>query len=169
MAFGFACLVAGVIAGVASLIVSDAWNVGFSGADEPAHFLNLYFIAEYARGALGSNPLAFASEFYLHYPKISIGHWPPAYYALLSPLFLLFPATPHNALAANLILSTLPAMLIGLLVARLHGRAIGLLAALLAALTPVALEAQAFFMLDQAVAAAALGATMLWIAYAERP
>jgi len=169
VAFAFACLVAGVIAGLASLVVSDAWNAGFSGADEPAHFLNTYLIAEYAREALGSNPLAFASEYYLHYPKISIGHWPPAFYALLSPLFLLFPATPHSAFAANLILSALPAMLIGLLAARLHGRAIGLLAALLAALTPVALEAQAFFMLDHAVAAAALGATMLWIAQTERP
>jgi 4-amino-4-deoxy-L-arabinose transferase-like glycosyltransferase len=168
-AFALACLIAGLAAGLLSLLVSDAWNAGFSGADEPAHFLNTYFIAEYAKNALGSNPLAFASEYYLHYPKISIGHWPPAYYALLSPFFLLLPASPHSAFVLNLILSAVPAMLIGLLLARLHGRAAGLLGALAAALTPVALEAQAFFMLDQAVAAFALGATMLWIAYATRP
>jgi hypothetical protein len=37
------------------------------------------------------------------------------------------------------------------------------------ALTPLALEGQAFFMLDQPLAALALAATIAWILYAERP
>ena len=162
-------LVIAMLAGVTALLVSGAWQAGFSGADEPAHFLNSYFIAEYARTSLGANPLAFATEYYLHYPKISIGHWPPAYYALLSPFFLLLPANPHTALALNLLLSALPAMLAGLLIVRLQPRWLAFIAALVTALTPVALEAQSFFMLDQPVAAAAIAATMLWIAYAKRP
>jgi hypothetical protein len=37
--------------------------------------------------------MAYATEFYLHYPKISIGHWPPGYYAALAPLFMVLPPT----------------------------------------------------------------------------
>ena len=168
-ALAAACFLLALAIGIASLLVSGAWTAGFSGADEPAHFLNAYFIAEYARSALGSNPLAFATEFYLHYPKISIGHWPPAYYGLLSPFFFVLPATPQTGFALNLLIASLPAALLGLLLARLYPAPVALVGALLAALSPVAIEAQAFFMLDQAVAAAALGAAMLWMSHAERP
>jgi hypothetical protein len=164
-----ASLALAMIVGTLFVWISGAWTAGFSGADEPAHFLNSYFIAEYLRTGFGSNPLAFATEFYLHYPKISVGHWPPGYYGLLSPFFLLFPATPQTAFVLNLILAAAPAMLAGLLAARLLSRTLALAAALLTALTPIALEAFAFFMLDQAVAAAALGTTLLWIAHAHRP
>jgi len=163
------CWLAGILVGIVSLFVSGAWRAGFSGADEPAHFLNVYVIAEYLRSSFGSDPMAFAAEFYLHYPKISFGHWPPAYYALLAPFFLLLPPAPGTAFALNLILSSLSSLLVGLLLHRLLGARVALLGALATAMTPVALEAQAFFMLDAPVAAAALGATALWIAYVERP
>ena len=164
-----AALLIAIAAGIVSMAVSKAWSAGFSGADEPAHYLNSLFIAQYVREALGSNPMAFATEYYLHYPKISIGHWPPAYYALLSPVFLLFPATPQTALGINLLLAALPAVLAALLLARLQRPTIALAGALLCALTPVALEGWAFFMLDQPLAAIALAATILWIDYVARP
>lgn len=158
-----------MLVGVVALLVSDAWRAGFSGADEPAHFLNAYFIALYERVALATNPLAFATEFYLHYPKISIGHWPPAYYAALSPLLLVAPPTPATAFAINLVAAAAPAALLAPLLARVASWRIALLGALLCALTPVALEGQAFFMLDQPLAALALAATMVWIDYVARP
>jgi hypothetical protein len=164
-----ACWAVGILAGLLSLTVSGAWSAGFSGADEPAHFLNTYLVADYLRSAPGSHPMAFAAEFYLHYPKISIGHWPPAYYALLSPFFLILPATPQTAFALNLLVSALPALLGGLLVGRLYDVRLALAGSAAIALTPVMLEAQSFFMLDAAVAAAALAATLIWTAHADRP
>ncbi|HZF44078.1 MAG TPA: glycosyltransferase family 39 protein [Sphingomonadaceae bacterium] len=162
-------LLVALLAGAASLWVSGAWRAGLSGADEPAHFLNTLVIARYAADALGSDPMAYATEFYLHYPKISIGHWPPGYYAALAPLFMVLPPTPATAMAVNLVLAALPAVIAGLLAARVLGTRLGLLVAALCALTPVALEGFAFFMLDQPLAAAALAATGLWIAFVGRP
>jgi 4-amino-4-deoxy-L-arabinose transferase-like glycosyltransferase len=164
LSFGLALL-----AGIVALLVSDAWRAGFSGADEPAHFINSYFISAYIREALGSNPMAFATEFYLHYPKISIGHWPPAYYALLSPIFFILPPTPATAFAVNLLIAALPSALAGLLAARLTRLSLGIVVALLSALTPVAIEGQAFFMVDQPLAAVTLGAAILWFEYVRRP
>ena len=158
-----------LVVGGLFLWFSGAWGAGFSGADEPAHFLNSWFVSLYAREALGHNPVAFATEFYLHYPKISIGHWPPAYYALISPVFLILPATPQTAMAVNWLVSALPAAGIAWILARLAGRGLALAGAALWALTPLALEGQAFFMLDQPLAACALAATIVWILYAERP
>jgi hypothetical protein len=151
------------------LLFSGALRAGFSGADEPAHFLNSWFVSLYAKQALGQNPMAFATEFYLHYPKISIGHWPPAYYGLVGPIFFLLPATPQTAMLVNLFVASLPGAGIAWLLARLGGRGLAIAGAVLWALLPLALEGQAFFMLDQPLAACALAATIAWILYAERP
>jgi hypothetical protein len=157
-----------LLAGLLSWRVSGAWTSGFSGADEPAHFLNSWFVAAYARDALGQDPLGYATEFYLHYPKISIGHWPPAFYGLAAPVFWLAPATPQTAMALNLFVAALPALGVAVLLLRLEGRAAAVAGAALWALTPLALEGQAFFMLDQALAACAVAAAIAWAAFAER-
>ncbi|HEY0149132.1 MAG TPA: glycosyltransferase family 39 protein [Allosphingosinicella sp.] len=157
-----------LLAGLLSWWVSGAWTSGFSGADEPAHFLNSWFVSAYLRDALGENPLAYATEFYLHYPKISIGHWPPAFYGLAAPVFWFAPATPQTAMVINLFVSALPALGVAALLLRLHGKAAALGGAAVWAVTPLALEGQAFFMLDQALAACAVAAALAWAAFAER-
>jgi hypothetical protein len=102
-------LLAGLIGGTIALSVSDAFQAGFSGADEPAHFLNGYFVSSYFKHHFGSNPMAYAAEFYLHYPKISIGHWPPAYYGLLGMILMPMQATVQHAFLINLVIAALPA------------------------------------------------------------
>ncbi|WP_295991506.1 glycosyltransferase family 39 protein [Rugamonas sp.] len=158
-----------VLAGVLALCLFQAYRAGFSGADEPAHFLNGYFVSNYLRHHLGSNPMAFATEYYLHYPKISIGHWPPAYYGILGVLFLGLPATPEMAFAINLLVAALPAAAVGLTLAYLAGVRAAVAGCLIYAFTPLALEGQLFFMLDQALSACIVAAAMVWVAYAQRP
>ncbi len=155
--------------GLVAALVADALTSGLSGADEPAHFLNAYVITRYMTDAFGSDPMAFVETFYVHYPKISLGHWPPAFYAAFSPLFLVLPATPATAFAVNLLLCAIPPVLVAAMLSPTCGRTAALGGAALAALTPVALEGNAFFMLDAATSALCLAATMLWIAFADRP
>jgi 4-amino-4-deoxy-L-arabinose transferase-like glycosyltransferase len=159
---------AALLVGLIAAWASGVWSAGLSGADEPAHFLNTFVVARYLAVAPGSNPMAFAAEFYLHYPKISIGHWPPAYYAALAPFLLIFGASPATAFALNLFAAALPAAGVAWLLARLGDARAGLAGAILWALTPAALEGQAFFMLDQPLAALVLFAAIAWLLYAER-
>jgi hypothetical protein len=159
----------GILAGVISLLRTHAYTAGFSGADEPAHFLNTYFISIYLKSHLGTNPLAFASDFYIHYPKISIGHWPPAYYALLSPLFLFFNATVQNALIINLVISALPAVLVAVALTYLVGARTALLGTFVYAFAPIVLEGYAYFMLDQALATCCVAGALAWYLYASQP
>lgn len=159
----------GILAGAISLLRTHAYTAGFSGADEPAHFLNAYFISIYLKSHLGTNPLAFASDFYMHYPKISIGHWPPAYYALLSPLFLLFNATAENALIINLAISAFPSVVIAVALTYLVGAITALLGTFTYSFAPLVFEGYAYFMLDQALAACCAAGTIAWYSYANQP
>ena len=168
-ALGLGAMGIGLLAGLLSWLVTGAHAGGFSGADESAHFLNSYFISSYLQGHVGANPLGFATDFYIHYPKISIGHWPPAYYGLVGLLFLVIPASVKAAFLINLVFSAVPAALVAISLGYLANRRLALLGAALYALTPLFTEGQAYFMLDQPLAAICIGAAMAWFAYAGSP
>lgn len=168
-AFLFAAYLCAVGMGVLAMLLARAYQAGFSGADEPSHFLNGYFIAHYLGHQFGANPMGAATEFYVHYPKISIGHWPPAYYGFLGLLFLVLPATIPVAFAINVLVAALPALGIAAALTLLSGRRAALVGVLVYALAPLALEGQAMFMVDQPLSACLMAATAVWIAYAAQP
>jgi len=167
--FLFLAYLCAVVVGALAMVLARSYESGFSGADEPSHFLNSYFIANYLSHHLGGNPMAAATDFYVHYPKISIGHWPPAYYGFLGLLFLLLPPSMPVAFALNVLLAALPAIGIAAALAMLAGRRVAIGAVLVYALTPLVLEGHAMFMVDQPLAACLVAATALWIAYACAP
>jgi hypothetical protein len=156
-----------VVAAAAALSVTNALTAGFSGSDESAHFVNALTVREYLATALGSNPLSFAREFYIQYPKVSIGHWPPAYYGVLGSLFLVVPPSVNAAYLLN----ALPTIGVGLLVTwillPLTTPVIAVSAVLLLAVSTIWIESIALLMLDQALALLSLLAALSWAAYAE--
>jgi len=50
--------------------------------DEPAHFVTALAVLDFIESGDWSDPLGFAEKFYLHYPKVAMGHWPPAFYLM---------------------------------------------------------------------------------------
>lgn len=52
-------------------------------SDEAAHLLNGVLLRDYLREGLGQPPIAFAREFYTHYPKIAPFMWPPLFHTVL--------------------------------------------------------------------------------------
>ena len=57
--------------------------------DEAAHFVTGTLVYDYCTMSLGSSPLAFAEEYYVRYPKVAFGHWPPAFYGLQTIWFMI--------------------------------------------------------------------------------
>lgn len=167
--FLFAAYLCALVFGTLTMVLARSYQSGFSGADEPSHFLNGYFIADYLRHHLGANPMGAATEFYIHYPKISIGHWPPAYYGFLGLLFLVLPPTMPVAFALNVLVSALPALGIAAALAMLCNRRTAIAGVLVYVLTPLVIEGNLMFMVDQPLAACLVAATAVWIAYAEQP
>jgi hypothetical protein len=48
--------------------------------DEPAHVVSSLLVRDYITQDLPHNPLTFAREYYAHFPKVAIGHWPPLFH-----------------------------------------------------------------------------------------
>ena len=77
---------AAAIIGVILLIVqisSGAYRREFMGhPDEAAQFVSGLMVYDYLATLPRGNPIAWAGQYYLHYPKVAIGHWPPGYQAM---------------------------------------------------------------------------------------
>lgn len=97
-------------------------------SDEPAHYTTSVMVFEYLRTALGKNPMPFARSFYIRYPKVGLGHWPPGFYAVEALVFFL---TGPSQVAAKASCGTIAFGIAGLLAWRVkkwRGWADGLLA-----------------------------------------
>ena len=65
-------------------------------SDEAAHFMNGLLVRDYLTQGLGQNPVTFAEQYYLHYPKVAPLMWPPLFHLMLG-LFLLPGWPPQDA------------------------------------------------------------------------
>ncbi|MBX9603086.1 MAG: glycosyltransferase family 39 protein [Bryobacteraceae bacterium] len=75
---------------VAGLQVSSAaYRGGFgSQPDEAAHYVTALMVRDYLADGFPQDPLSFAKQYYLHYPRVAFGLWPPLFH-LLSGLWML--------------------------------------------------------------------------------
>lgn len=66
--------------------------------DEAAHYVTGLMIRDYIASGLHGSPLAYADNYYKHYPKVALGNWPPVFYLLQAPWMILFGAGRAPAL-----------------------------------------------------------------------
>src|SRR5204863_238232 len=66
--------------------------------DEPAHLITGLMVRDYIALGFPDVPMHFAEDYYLHYPKVAFGHWPPLFYILEGLWTLIFPATRASIL-----------------------------------------------------------------------
>ena len=72
-------------------LASGAYHSEFgSYPDEPAHYVTSLMVREYLKAPDLLHPLHFAENYYAHYPKVAIGHWPPVFYLVQSVWMLVF-------------------------------------------------------------------------------
>lgn len=85
---------------------SNAYRAGLSGyPDEPAHFVTGLMVRDYLLHGVGTPPMRFAETYYLHMPKIGIGHWPPLFYLVEAVWMVVFPATRQSVLVLAALIS----------------------------------------------------------------
>ncbi len=87
----------------ALVLVIQAWCGAWAGdlsrtGDEAAHFVSAAMIRDYLVQALGSNPLTFAAEYYVHFPRVAIGHWPPLFHVTQAAVFVITGVSTSSAL-----------------------------------------------------------------------
>ncbi len=68
---------------------SGAYSSAFGAdADEASHYVTAVMIRDYVIQGFPGNPVNFAKTFYLHYPRVAFGLWPPLFH-LVSALWML--------------------------------------------------------------------------------
>ena len=58
--------------------------------DESSHYVTSLMVWDYIAHFHFESPMKFAEEYYRHYPKVAIGHWPPLFYMVQALWMLLF-------------------------------------------------------------------------------
>ncbi len=80
--------------------------------DEAAHYVTGLMVRDFVGVSLHASPMEFAENFYLHYPKVAFGHWPPVFYIVQAVWTLLFSATRESLMLLLAFLNTVLALTI---------------------------------------------------------
>ncbi len=134
-------------------------------ADEPAHVMTAMLAHDYLASGIGRPPMAYAEQYYLHYPKISIGMWPPVFYGIAG---LWLQIAPVGSKSLLVLIAVTSAILATALAAAVY-RAWGILPALAAGFLLLSInefqQATAAVMLDAPVAMLSFFAILALAAY----
>lgn len=76
--------------------------------DEAAHVVTGLMVRDYLTTGFGKNPMRFAENYYVHYPQVALGHWPPVFYGVQAIWML---AVPPSRAAVLLLLAFLAAVI----------------------------------------------------------
>lgn len=137
-------------------------------ADEAGHYVNALFLGDWIRAGFPS-PLPFAKDFYAHFPRLTIGHWPPAWYMLEAPLFAAVRPSPLAATCLAAFLSGLPGVAMAWAFARLGHARTGVALGLAYTLLPLVVDGARYLLVDQPLALVVALAAMAWAGASERP
>lgn len=78
-----------LVACVVPLTFSANWSELNTAPDEAAHYVTSLMIRSYITEGLGTDPRQFAEQYYVRYPKVAFGIWPPLFHVLLGGWLLL--------------------------------------------------------------------------------
>ena len=136
--------------------------------DEGGHYVNALFLGDWIRAGFPS-PMAFAQDYYAHFPRLTIGHWPPGWYMIEAPWFALFRPSPFGALVLSAFVAGLPAGAIVWAMRRVGRERLGMVLGLAYVLLPLVVDGGRYLLLDQPVALVVAMAAIAWARAAEKP
>lgn len=164
--FAMPVVVICLLAAVALQWLGGAYSSDFGGdPDEPGHFVSALMVRDFLLGGEFRHPVAFAKLFYLHYPKVAIGHWPPFLYAMLGSWMVAFGTSRAAALAFTAVAASATATVLYLVGRRRVGRVPALLAALVFLGSPLVQISSARVMSEHLVTLLALASALQFARY----
>lgn len=135
--------------------------------DEAAHVVTGLMVHDYLVGRDWMTPMRFAENFYVHYPKVALGHWPPVFYMVQASWMLFFGASRIALLLLMAGTCTSLAMVVYRVVRRNLGMPLAVAAAAVFVVLPVVQMSTADIMTENLVALFAFAATIAFARYLE--
>lgn len=149
---------------------SGAFSRGLTGfSDESSHYVTSVALKAYLLNGSGRDPVQFLEDYYLHYPMIAIGKWPPAYYIFASIWALLFGHSIPSFLVFNVLISAATGVLLFAVLQGMTGSPAAFAAALVWLLVPANQWSYSRVMADCLLSLFALGAVLSLARYLTEP
>ena len=171
-------LTAGFFLVVAAVLAVNAWLTFMGGGfraelaqetDEPAHYVTALMVRDYVAQGIPTTPLEFAKNYYLHYPKVALGHWPPFFYVLQAAWLLIFGVSRTAILSLVLLITALLAASLCMVVRHACGPVVaGAVTALFLGI-PLVQAYSGMVMVDMLIALISFWAILVWARYMEAP
>ena len=130
--------------------------------DEGAHYINGLLIYDYTADGFPGSPLSYALRYYAHYPRVTIGHWPPFFYLVQAAFYFLTGPSIHAALFLQAVVGAGTAATVGWVISRLGGWLPGLLAGVVTLAAPEIFIGVQSVMLDVPIAFLSCLAMLAW-------
>lgn len=127
-----------------------AYTAEFDGhMDEPSHFVTALMLRDYVLTWPWPNPIPWAEQYYIHYPRVALGHWPPLYHLLLGAWWIVLPPSRETAILLQGLLAVCTAVAFHRLALRAASPGIGLFATGLLIASPLFQQAATQVMTEQ--------------------
>ena len=136
--------------------------------DEPGHFINGLLVRDYLTTLSLVSPVQFAEDYYVHYPKVTIGHWPPVFYLQQALWSLVFSTARSSILILMAILAGLIALTIFHTLRNELGAPISLAASLLWLMLPLIQRYTAMVMAEIPLTLLCFWAVLCFARYVQR-
>ena len=137
--------------------------------DEAGHFVSSLAIDNYILTGALSNPFVFMTEYYHHFPKVAIGHWPPLFEFIQSIIFLVFGGTAIVAIVLQAAMAGFCAGITTSITARSFGIMAGVTAGFVVLFSPIFLPMIDLVMADTLEALVVTLTAICWgLFYKER-
>lgn len=93
-------------------VLRGAYTADFGAFDdEPSHLVTGLMIRDWVLAGFPS-PMPYAQDYYLHYPKVSLGQWPPGFYGIQAAWTLVAGASTASIVTLMATLAALVALLV---------------------------------------------------------
>jgi 4-amino-4-deoxy-L-arabinose transferase-like glycosyltransferase len=148
------------------VFVGVYWTGRSLTGDEASHFVNSLLVYDWVREGPLLDPIGYAQEYYRHFPRVTVGHWPPLLYVLQSGVFAVAGRSSAAALGFQALVAGLACAWPASLVRRRLGWAPGLATGLVVLASPDVLFLLDAVMADTLLALLVLAAGLGWARFA---
>ncbi len=139
-----------------------------SEGDEAAHYVTGLMVRQYVLDGMPENPYRYAERYYVHYPKVAFGAWPPLYHLASGAWMLAFSGDRASILMLMALLSACTAFLITRFLATETGEGAGIIGGLIFLTLPAVQKLSTKVMMDTMVALLSCAAVFCFARYLER-
>lgn len=157
-----------------ALVVGLQWTQGAYDAefgsepDEAGHYITGLFVHDYVAAGFPRHAAEFAYNYYNHYPKVALGHWPPGFYLAQTVWSLVFSPQRASMLVFMAALTAAVALILFRLIEKQFSALAGVFGVLLFLSFPLVQKFSAAIMTEIPMTLLTLIATVFFARYMER-